>query len=98
MEKYTTNDLAKLSSSTAEKMVTDTLHLLKKSLDLLDYEPDNKSARFNILHGFIKDIDDCRIILTKNTNISKQNNKILNDLLVELNSKRLSKIKELDLR
>lgn len=62
---------ADISAEAADNIIVTTIRLLHKSMNLLDIEPNNKSAIFNIHHSFRQDINQCVDIIKYNTNISK---------------------------
>lgn len=85
-----TKEIATLSSETAESMVLETITLLTKSMNLLDIEPENPSARFNIHHGFKSDIKNCQDIIKHNTNVSDNRMKQLSELFYACEQRRIS--------
>lgn len=83
-------EVTALSADTAEGIIIETVTLLNKSMNLLDVEPENPSARFNIHHGFRQDIKNCQDIIRYNLNVPKNRMKILNDLLSSCDQRRIA--------
>jgi len=83
-----TKEIAALSESIAEGIIIETVTLLTKSMDLLDIEPGNPSARFNIHHGFKSDIRKCQDIIKHNVNVSNNRMKQLSELFYNCEQRR----------
>lgn len=86
----TTKEIAALSAETAESMILETITLLTKSMNLLDIEPENPSAKFNIHHGFRSDLKQCHDIIKHNTNVLKPRMNKLSELFHTCEQRRIS--------
>lgn len=91
MELFKNNkEAAAIDADIADSMIVTTINLLIKSMNLLDIEPDNKSAIFNIHHGFRQDISQCQDIIRYNVNVPKKRMEVLREAFNNCEQRRIS--------
>lgn len=73
------SEAAIASAEVAEHIIMETVRLLNKSMNLLDVDRVNESARYNIHHGFNDEIADCELILRYSDTINSSRLSILKD-------------------